>query len=104
MVKAAGLIYCSLFPLKQDSPVISGRALRFVKAPLPTAPHGSEPMVWVGHVGGFVVVSRAVRQVPCSPPVMVSALPVATLTTVLVSHPPATPFTKPLRPSRPGRL
>src|SRR5258706_8746365 len=108
MVKASLLMYRRLSPLKQDFPfTINGRTLRFVKAPLPTAPHGSEPMLWVGHVGCCVTGSgtRAVRQVlPCRPPVIVRALPVAMLTTVLVSHPPANAFRNPFRPSRPGRL
>src|SRR5882724_3614495 len=104
MVKALGLMYCRLFPLKQDCPfTINGRTLRFVKAPLPTAPHGSERMVCV-QVGGFVVLSKVRQVLPCRPPVIVRALPVAMLTTVLVSHPPANAFRNPFRPSRPGRL
>src|SRR5882762_7722433 len=109
MVKALGLMYCRLFPLKQDCPfTINGRTLRFVKAPLPTTPHGSPPMLWLdfGHVGCCVTGSgtRAVRQTLSRAPVMVRALPVAMLTTVLVSHPPANAFRNPFRPSRPGRL
>src|SRR5205807_1120757 len=100
MVNASELIHFSLFPLKQDPPVISGRTLRFVNAPLPTAPHGSAPMVPVQGVP----FPRETHVVPCNPPVMVRALPVAMLTTVLVSHPPATPCTKLFWPFRVGRL
>src|SRR4029077_5441324 len=101
MVKALGLIYRRLFPLKQDCPgTIDGRTLRFVKAPLPTTPHGSAPR---GGLKGTPPGKRT-QLVPFSPPVMVRALPVARLTTVLVSHPPAAAFRKPFRPSRPGRL
>src|SRR6266568_4656912 len=90
MVKALELIYLSSFPLEQDWPVVSGRVLKFVNAPLPFAPHGSPPEVPLQGVPP----AKLTQVVPCSPPVMVSALPVATLTTVLVSHPPAKPFTK----------
>src|ERR1700674_4121375 len=101
MVKAFWLIHRSLFPLKQDCPAtIAGRTLRFVKAPLPTTPHGSAPRV----PEQGIPPARETQVVPCSPPVMVRALPVARLTTVLVSHPPAAAFRKPFRPSRPGRL
>src|SRR5216684_264561 len=104
MEKALWLIHRSLSPLKQDCPgTVNGRTLRFVKAPLPTTPHGSAPMVAPG-VGQGIPPARETQVVPSSPPVMVRALPVAILTTVLVSHPPATLFTKPLCPSRPGRL
>src|ERR1700680_3235955 len=103
MVKAFWLIHRSLFPLKQDCPgTIDGRTLRFVKAPLPTTPHGSAPMD--DPAGQGTPPARETQVVPFSPPVMVRALPVAMLTTVLVSHPPAAAFRKPFRPSRPGRL
>src|SRR4029077_12519112 len=98
MVKAAGLIHRRLFPLKQDAPVFSGRTLRNVSAPLPTTPHGSAPRVPLQGAPP----ARETQVVPCSPPVMVRALPVATLTTVLVSHPPAVLFRKPFRPWRLG--
>src|SRR6267378_5653529 len=101
MVKASLLIHRRLFPLKQDCPgTIAGRTLRFVKAALPSTPHGSAPMVPVQGTPP----ARETQLVPCSAPPMVRALPVARLTTVLVSHPPAAAFRKPFRPSRPGRL
>src|SRR5437879_116543 len=104
MVKALGLMYCNLFPLKHDSPVLSGRTLRFVNAPLPTTPHGSPGMVWPAGIPQGAPPAREVQVVPSRPPEMVRALPVATLTTVLVSQPPATPFTMAFCPSKPGRL
>src|ERR1700674_765693 len=103
MVKALGLIYRRLFPLKQDCPgTIAGRTLRFVKAALPSTPHGSAPMA--APAGQGTPPARETQLVPCSAPPMVMALPVARLTTVLVSHPPAALFRKPFRPSSPGRL
>src|SRR3954467_4829625 len=101
MVKALGSMYCKLFPLLQDWPVISGRTLKLFLAALAFTPHGSPPRVVP--VQGTPP-ARLVQVVPCSWPVMVMALPVAALTPVLVSHPPIKPFTKPFRPSRVGRL
>src|SRR6476620_10159273 len=101
MVKALGSIYRSLSPLVQGRPVDSGRVLKFVNAPLPFAPHGSEPTVALAQ---GTPPAKLTQVVPCSCPVMVRALPVARLTTVLVSQPPSTPFRKPFRPSSPGRL
>src|ERR1700675_349828 len=100
MVKAAGLIHRSLFPLKQGAPVFSGRVPRNTKAPLPAAPHGSPPRVPLQGIPP----ARETQVVFCSAPLMVRALPGARLTTVLVSHPPAAPFRKPFRPWRLGRL
>jgi len=100
MVKASLLMYRRLSPLKQDFPgTINGRTLRFVKAPLPTAPTDPSQCCgracWLLRYGSG---TRAVRQVlPCRPPVIVRALPVAMLTTVLVSHPPANAFRNPFR-------
>src|SRR5437667_9045712 len=101
MVKALELMYCSLFPPKQLWPVFSGRVLKFVNAPLPFAPHGSPLKL---NPVQDAPPAKLTQVVFCSPPVTVRALPVAELTTVLVSHPPAAPFKKPFRPSSPGRL
>src|SRR5580765_4727112 len=101
MVNASLLIQFSLSPLKQDWPgTINGRVLKLFLPALPFTPHRSPLKVaWVQGAPP----AKLTQGTLFSDPVMVRALPVATLTTVLVSHPPAKPFTKPLWPSKVGR-
>src|ERR1041384_4418850 len=102
MVNASLLIQFSLSPLKQDwLGTISGRTLKLFLPALPFTPQGSEA---TGLPTQDVPSAREMQVVFANCPVMVRALPVATLTTVLVSHPPAKPFMKALWPSKVGRL